>query len=857
MPGAQPMKHYHLHLRAEDRQIPIAIGVNLFDELKAFIADSYHRHRVFIICDSNLERIYGGLLRDSFAALPRFGGLISFPAGEGSKSRQWKADIEEQLLDEGAGRDTLLLAFGGGVTGDLTGFVAATLHRGLPFIQVPTSLMAQVDSSIGGKVGINLRQGKNLLGAFYQPAAIFIDIDFLQTLPQEEFLSGLAEVIKYAITLDPNLLAMLRDEGEGILERRNELVEAVISRCVRAKIEIVRQDERDLAERAVLNFGHTAGHAIETLSGYRIPHGFAVAAGIRIALRLSTMLLGLPDSERQRLENLLRDFGFAASALADIDPEQCWQAMRRDKKAREGLPQFCLLRAPGRVKRAVPVERRDFTRALQANRSCLSLLPRDQAEINYLLSRCAPADMIELRLDFLREADLPGLRSAWHKPLIAAIRGQQEGGHWQGSVADRLMLYQRALDARFDYLDIDFSAWNALRPQLSPAPNSKFILSYHVRSNDPLPDLEGMASIEADVYKLVFRSAGDKELMLTDRLLRRADELGLRNVIVHAEGAGSSASRLLAARRGNAWTYCSLDGEHASALGQPTLDEFANVYRMPLKTERSLLLGLVGHPVSQSLGWRLHNELGARLGHNLLYVNCPCEDFAQFWETEHLWDGLSITLPHKQAIPAYAAKVSPEVERTGCANTLLRGPDGWEAYNTDYSALVELLTPFRERLQRSALVFGTGATARSAISVLQTLGAQNIVISGRNQSKGRELASLGSAVFQPLEDIKTEFDCVVQASSVGMAPGRNELSPAARFLADQALALDVVYNPPQTAFLSEAARRGCTTISGEEMFLRQAAAQYELFTASRPSMQDLRTVWRDIRPLDTGGSQTG
>ncbi|MEL6824301.1 MAG: 3-dehydroquinate synthase family protein, partial [Calditrichota bacterium] len=259
--------------------VPFIAGFGLWRQLDGFLRENYPSHRKFVIADENLGRLYG----QSTDALAEKYEWLTFPAGEVEKSRERKAALEDELFKRGAGRDSVLIALGGGVTGDLVGYIAASFQRGVPLIQMPSSLLAQVDSSIGGKVGINHASGKNLLGAFYHPAAVFSDIALLRSLPDEELYNGMAEVIKYAVILDDQLWQILEEKAAAILKRDPEVLENVITRCARLKIDVVEQDEREGDLRSLLNWGHTVGHAIENLSEYRVKHGFAIAAGMMVA----------------------------------------------------------------------------------------------------------------------------------------------------------------------------------------------------------------------------------------------------------------------------------------------------------------------------------------------------------------------------------------------------------------------------------------------------------------------------------------------------------------------------------------------------------------------------------------------
>lgn len=311
--------------------------------------------RTFVLTDANVERLHGDALR----GLPRTTVLAVAP-GEGSKSFTTLERVLDALVAAGCDRRSGLVAFGGGVVGDLGGLAAALFHRGIPCLQVPTTLLAMVDSSVGGKTAVNLAGGKNLAGAFHQPADVYADTRFLATLPADEYRSGLGEVVKTAV-LDGALFdAIARDPGA--LARRDPAALAdVVEACVRRKAAIVARDPRETGERKLLNLGHTFAHAIEHVAGYgRVPHGVAVATGVVLAaecarerdagfverLRASCAALELPSS----LAELAARHGVA------LDPDALIEAMGRDKKSRSGVPLFVVPAAPGVVAYDVAVD---------------------------------------------------------------------------------------------------------------------------------------------------------------------------------------------------------------------------------------------------------------------------------------------------------------------------------------------------------------------------------------------------------------------------------------------------------------------------------------------------------------------
>lgn len=360
------MQTIRLHIETPSTGIPIHIGTNLWSHLKSFLGQRFTNHFIFVISDSNISRLFGERILSEFGTLPTFKGNITFPVGEQNKNRLQKEELEDQLIKNKAGRDSVIIALGGGVTGDLAGYVAATYYRGIPLIHLPTSLIAQVDSSVGGKVGVNHSEGKNLIGAFYQPQAVFTDLEFLQTLSEEEFMNGMAEVIKYAVTLDSELWHLIENKEREIVKRDSKVLEEMILCCIHLKINIVEKDEKESGYRSILNFGHTAGHAIEKLSNFQIKHGYAISVGMEIAARLSQQLLGFPDRKAKRLKETLKRYHLNSVSLNDFNIDQIWEAMLTDKKARQQTPRFTLLRNTGHPELFYEVRKEDFENAFRS-----------------------------------------------------------------------------------------------------------------------------------------------------------------------------------------------------------------------------------------------------------------------------------------------------------------------------------------------------------------------------------------------------------------------------------------------------------------------------------------------------------
>jgi len=329
----------------------VVVGRDLLDDAARAVAREHRGRAIVVVSDARVARLHG---RRFARALSRRGArtlVLTFPAGERSKTRETKARLEDRLAAEGIGRDTVIVALGGGVTGDLAGFLAATWHRGIPVVQIPTTSLAMLDAALGGKTGVDLPAGKNLVGAFHAPAALWADVAVLGTLPARAFRAGLAEAVKMAAALDATLFRRLEASAAALLARESGAIGHVVSRCLRLKAAVVARDERDQGRRAVLNFGHTAAHALETASGYAIPHGEAVAIGLVAESRLAVRKTGFPREDAERIEALLEALALPTRAPAGIRGASLTAAMRRDKKSRGGLPRCALPERLGRMLR--------------------------------------------------------------------------------------------------------------------------------------------------------------------------------------------------------------------------------------------------------------------------------------------------------------------------------------------------------------------------------------------------------------------------------------------------------------------------------------------------------------------------
>lgn len=329
-----------IDLDLDDRSYPIFIGQTLLGNselLTPFIKGS----RVFIVTNTTVDPLYSQKVLDSLSSYNA--SAVVLPDGEEYKTLDTVNSIFTALLEEAADRQTTLVALGGGVVGDITGFAAACYQRGIPFIQIPTTLLAQVDSSVGGKTGVNHTLGKNMIGAFYQPQAVIIDTDTLTTLDDRQFRAGIAEVIKYGLVFDAEFFSWLESNIDALLAQNVEALSYAIDISCRRKADIVALDEKESGARALLNLGHTFGHAIETSMGYgNWLHGEAVAAGMCMAARFSHSLGRLNNEQVLATENLIKRFGLPTHS-ANIPTAEFIKLMTRDKKTRDGVINLILL----------------------------------------------------------------------------------------------------------------------------------------------------------------------------------------------------------------------------------------------------------------------------------------------------------------------------------------------------------------------------------------------------------------------------------------------------------------------------------------------------------------------------------
>lgn len=336
-----------LNLNLGERGYPIYIATEI-DGLGKACSDARLRGKILIITDSNVERHYSA---DCVRELENIGAEVSvhvIPAGEQNKTLETVSDIYRKLIELKADRNSTLAALGGGVTGDITGFAAATFMRGVPFIQIPTSLMAQADSSIGGKTGVDFEGSKNMVGAFHQPRFVYININTLRTLPERELRSGLAEVLKHGLILDADFFAYIEYNIEKIFKFDENVLAYLTKMNCKIKGMVVEQDEREEGLRELLNFGHTIGHAVESTSDFTMLHGECVAVGMAGAYRLALKLGMVDEPLMTRVEKTLIKIGLPVK-VGGMDAQKIFDRMFYDKKVKDGKLNFVLPKGIGEV----------------------------------------------------------------------------------------------------------------------------------------------------------------------------------------------------------------------------------------------------------------------------------------------------------------------------------------------------------------------------------------------------------------------------------------------------------------------------------------------------------------------------
>lgn len=336
-------------VRTSTGSYPVLVGLGLLGRVAELLREYAPAHRYAVISDDHVAGLYGQDMMECCAEAGLDASLFTFPQGEASKTVEQWSSLTDRLLDAGIHRDGVVVAVGGGVTGDLAGFVASTYLRGIPVVQVPTSLVAMIDASVGGKTGVDTRAGKNLVGSFHPPRVVVADPSVIATLAEKERAQGLAEAVKHGAILDVTYFDDLTDAADELMGGEPIATRAAVLRSVELKSRVVTEDEHEAGFRQVLNFGHTFGHALEAASAYGIGHGTAVAAGMVLEARLGERLGFTEAGTADRLARALGRFGLGAAPRLDAAVDTVLGYIGADKKARRGRARFVFLRSVGTV----------------------------------------------------------------------------------------------------------------------------------------------------------------------------------------------------------------------------------------------------------------------------------------------------------------------------------------------------------------------------------------------------------------------------------------------------------------------------------------------------------------------------
>jgi len=333
---------------ANSRGYEVLVGPGLFGTLASVLSRFCPAHRYAVVTDDHVAELYAVRLSRMLHAAGYRTDVFAFSSGEAQKTRETWALVSDAMMEAGCGRDTAVIAFGGGVPGDLGGFVAATYMRGLPLVQVPTSLLAMIDASVGGKTGVDTPAGKNLVGAFHQPHCVVVDPELLSTLPDAHLRAGMAEAVKHGAIADAEYLEWIERNADPLLAGDPDALARLIMRSVEIKAEIVAKDEKESGPRKLLNFGHTIGHAVESVSGYTLLHGEAVAVGMVEEARIGERSGITAAGTSAHLRRILTRLGLPTSLPIDFQAAQVIDFTRVDKKARNGRVEYSLIQDLGR-----------------------------------------------------------------------------------------------------------------------------------------------------------------------------------------------------------------------------------------------------------------------------------------------------------------------------------------------------------------------------------------------------------------------------------------------------------------------------------------------------------------------------
>ena len=569
-----------IRVNLAENSYEVQIGSGLLDGVAEGLKVLRFSDKAVVITNPHIKRLYGDLLISNLEAAGFTTAVLEVPDGEEYKSLDEAAKLYQQLSDFQAERMTPILALGGGVIGDLSGFVAATYLRGVPLVQLPTTLLAQVDSSVGGKTAVNHGHLKNNIGAFYQPKLVIADIATLDTLPKSEFTNGLAEVIKYGIIRDKELFYLLQNRLERITTLNQRFIEEAIVRCISIKAEITEKDEKDLGLRNILNFGHTMGHAIEIAANYRIKHGRAVAMGMVAAAMISQKMGILATADLEKIKTVILAAGLPLK-FPRLDIEKIIEAMEHDKKKAGGKIRFILPKTIGEVLNSRRSKFRNRKTSNQGNgvknpRICVSIVENNLG----LVKKIEPdVDLFEMRLDLIGP-EWRNLVKFLKKPWIACNRSREEGGKGDPDEQKRIDKLLRAAEAGASIVDIEFRSRNLKEIVPLIRAKARCLISYHDAVETPVYEtlvsiVESQIKAGADICKIVTTARKWQDNLTVLKLIRHFPET---RMIAFAMGEEGRISRILAPLAGGYLTYACAEPGLESAAGQIPLAELKEMY---------------------------------------------------------------------------------------------------------------------------------------------------------------------------------------------------------------------------------------------------------------------------------------
>ncbi|MBI4384737.1 MAG: shikimate dehydrogenase [Nitrospinae bacterium] len=457
------------------------------------------------------------------------------------------------------------------------------------------------------------------------------------------------------------------------------------------------------------------------------------------------------------------------------------------------------------------------------------------------------ADIIELRVDLMQDFDLPALLKAAGRPCIVTNRTKLEGGQFRGTEELRVRVLRQAIDAGADFIDIEASTpRHLLKSVLESKGSSRTILSYHdfTRTPDRLETLyEMMRELPADVLKIVVYATDINDNLAVFDLLKRASRDG-RRLISFCMGEKGEISRILSPLMGGFLTFGSLDAGKESAPGQIPAERLKDVYRVDRPREGMKIYGVIGDPVSKSMGYLIHNRAFQESGLPHIYVPFRVKNLQKFFAGfESVFAGLSVTMPFKEEIVPLLGKVDPVARKIGAVNTVAREGNVWTGHNTDCSGALKALEEIAPLAGKNVLIVGAGGTAKAIGHGVAGRGARLTLTYNRDKNRGEVLARELQCRLVSVRDIEDcPADVLINCSPAGMAPKVNETPVPARALRPGMVVFDSVYNPPETRLIREAKAAGCATISGIELFINQGAAQFELWTGMKAPVAAMRSA---------------